>query len=130
VKRIAGVRFDAARIVWVDVGSHEVSLLDEVVVKLDEGSVDGLVVVTPEQLLNPGDLVDGTITRVQPRKQAADLPTLPGSDMPYLGSLVGSLHSAGVVVGINPVTCTATIKHHAGTLEELPIADLSKLERE
>jgi hypothetical protein len=123
--RIAGIRLDPERTVWVDAGSHTVSLLDEALVVLSDGKALGSVIVTPEQLLIAPEQIDGAIKELRP-VSAREEPcsNLPGSDVPYLGSQIGLPASAGIVVRVNAVARTATVRQQNGELVELPSSEL------
>lgn len=97
--RIAGVRLENSRVVWVDAGDLDIDPLDDVVVAVDGGESRGMVIVAPDALLRPTE-AEGWVVHVAPgRPDEDDCGDLPGADMPPLGSQ----RDGGMVVSIDAV---------------------------
>jgi hypothetical protein len=59
--RIAGVRLDGGRMVWAEAAEISLETLQRVVVRLPEGEAEGRVFVTPQQLMQAPETVEGTV---------------------------------------------------------------------
>jgi hypothetical protein len=111
--RIAGVRLDSGRLVWVDAGDLEVQPLDEAAVDLAGVSVDGHIAVVPEALVRPvppeGRLVESHTSHITTDTCAE----LPGAAMPPLGTN----YAGGTVVSVDSLNGTATVRLSDGDLQ-------------
>lgn len=121
--RVAGVRLPDGRAVWADARTHQISALDEAVVRLPEGELVGSVFVTPEQFIEPPQRVDAAVVEVRARALPAETcGDLPGSDLPYLGSTVRLNGIQARVMAVDPVKRTVTVTGEDGTEVTMPAA--------
>lgn len=113
--RIAGVRLPDGHALWLDAGQHELVPLDRVHGSTDGGQVEGIIFVTPDQLLQSPAEVDGTITDVMPRQHPdPDCDDLPSADLPPLGTKFEAEGVYGMVVGLDPVGRIVTVRQDDG----------------
>lgn len=121
--RIAGIRLPDGRALWLDAGQHELVPLDRVHGSTAGGEVEGIVFVTPDQLLQPQAQADGTITDVERRHQSdPDCDDLPGADLPPLGTKFEAEGVCGTVVGLDPVAGSVTVRQDDGREVAVPLS--------
>lgn len=107
--KVAGIRTNE-RMIWADVGEHNIALLDEVTVRTGGTERQGTIVITPDQLMNPPE-PDGEIIALRPRVQPdLNCENLPGSHMPPLGSRVEIGGAEGMVVGLDVPNNRVTVR--------------------
>jgi hypothetical protein len=124
--RIAGVRLDDGRTVWLDARDLTVVALDRATAQLDGSEWEGEVFVAPEQMVSPPDGVDGLLTQSQPPSLSEDTcGHLPGSEFPTLGQTVQGEGIAGTVVALDPAERRVTIAHSGGAETVLSLGDLA-----
>lgn len=113
--RIAGVRLPDGSAVWLNAGEQKLAPLDRVHGSTAGGDVEGIVFVTPEQLVQVSVQVAGTITDVERRQHRdAGCDELPGADLPPLGTAFEAEGVHGVVVELDPVGRRVTIRRGEG----------------
>lgn len=121
--RVAGIRLPDDRVMWLDAGEHELAPLDRVRARAAGEDVAGIVFVAPEQVLQPPVEVAGTITDVAPRPRPdPGCDDLPGADLPPLGTRFEAGGVVGMVVRLDPVGRTVTVRPDEGELEDRQIA--------
>jgi hypothetical protein len=109
--RIAGVRLNDGRMIWVDALSSEMHPLDRVEVRLSEGDVEGRVFVTPEQIVRMPERIHGAVLARKRQSVGGETSdALPGSEMPPLGSRISSAMIEGMVVRLDPVARTILVR--------------------
>ena len=123
--RVAGVRLADGSALWVDAGTWQLAPLDSVLVRTSAGTLTGSVFVLPEHLLRPVERVDGTVLEVLRATTAEErCGDLPGSDLPYLGSIVRAADVKGRVAGLDPIRRLATLTLEDGSRVDVPVDDL------
>ena len=122
--RIAGVRLDDGRMVWLDAAEVEVVPLSWVKVRLVDGDRDGDVFVTPDEFLNTPAHLDGIVVESRPpHSPDPDCSYLPGSEFPALGETVRRGEFEGMIVALDPVQQQVTIAPASGTPMVVPWKD-------
>jgi len=123
--RVAGVRLGDGSALWVDAGTWQLAPLDTVLVRTSAGTLTGTVFVLPEHLMRQVERVDGMVLEVYAsaptEERCADMP---GSDLPYLGSIVRTGDVEGGVAAANPVRRLVTLALDVGSRVEVPVGDL------
>jgi hypothetical protein len=123
--RVAGVRLGDGSALWVDAGTWQLGPLDTVLVHTSAGTLTGAVFVLPEHLLRPVERVDGIVLEVFSSSPAEErCADMPGSDLPYLGSIVRTGDVEGRVAALDPIRRLATLALDDGSRVEVPVDDL------
>lgn len=113
--RIAGGQLSDGGIVWLDAGDYNLAPLDGVHFRANGTLMHADIIVTPNQLLRPPTRVDGTIADLLPREQPdVDCDDLPGADLPPLGTEWAENGVTGLIVGLDPVGGTVTVRQDDG----------------
>jgi hypothetical protein len=106
----------------LDAQNYDLALLDEVTVDTGDAIVRGTVVVTPDQLLRPPAHTAGTITEVMPRWQPdPGCDDLPGADLPPLGTMWIADGEVGMIVRLDPVGRSVTVRQDDGREVTFPL---------
>jgi hypothetical protein len=123
--RVAGVRLANGSALWADAGTWQLAPLDSVLVRTSAGTLTGSVFALPEHLLRPVERVDGTVLEILPATSAEErCGDLPGSDLPYLGSIVRTAEVKGRVAGLDPIRRLATLTLADGSRADVSVDDL------
>jgi hypothetical protein len=123
--RIAGVRLDDGRTVWLDAGDLSVAPLDRATALLEGTEWEGEVIVPPERLLSPPDRIDGLLVKLGPPALDEDeCEYLPGAEFPVLGQSVQWGEIAGTVVALDPAERRVTIAHSGGSESVFSLGEL------
>jgi len=105
---IAGVALPNGRLVWVQT-DVPLQPLDRVAVRLPE-EIEGTVLVAPDQMVRLPVAAAGTIIRLFPEPlPEPDCSTLPGADLPPLGTVLTVAEGSGRVTALDPVQRTISI---------------------
>lgn len=106
---IAGVALPDGRLLWARTGIT-VSVLDDVILRVDEEEIEGTVVVAPDQLLRPPGMAPAEVVQIVEREmRQASCDDLPGADLPPLGSRISVGEVVGRITGLDPVGRTVTV---------------------
>jgi hypothetical protein len=88
----------------------------------------GSVFLLPEHLLRTVERVDGTVSEVisapSPEGRCVDMP---GSDLPYLGSIVRTADVEGRVAALDPIRRLATLTLQDGSRVDVSVDDLLRM---
>lgn len=113
---IAGVELDDGRRLWVDAGSCDLHPLDRTVVRLQDGTeLSATVFVAPAHLLVGTAPVGGNVILVCEATEPSPHDSLPGADLPPLGSLVEVDGALRLVRALDPVAGTVTFETDTGS---------------
>ncbi|HEX8916992.1 MAG TPA: hypothetical protein VF898_00675 [Chloroflexota bacterium] len=121
----AGIRLRGGRLVWVKTGSYEVMPLSRVTVTTENGTVEGVAVITPGQLLRPVAVFEGRV--VQTRENLVDLPDcseLPHAELPFLGQRVATAVGEGFVAALDVLKARVRVECEDGTSVEMDASEI------
>ena len=108
--KIAGVHLSDQRLVWIEAGERALLPLDHVRVLLPVGEREGVVYVTPDQLVRPPERVEGKLLASSPPvPPTREDRGLPGASLPPLGTLLRSNDREGTVTGLDPIRNVVTL---------------------
>lgn len=112
--RVACVALADRSRLWVDCAAHDINTLDRVRVSRNAEEFEATVVVSPQQLVAGAPAPTGVVLQVGSRTVAANDESLPGAQLPILGSHYESSEVGGIVTGIDPLTQTVTVTPSSG----------------
>jgi hypothetical protein len=99
--------------VWADAAGVPAEPLDRVLLVVKDAEQEGIIVVAPDQWVAAPVETNAIIKAVE-RREPKDDGSLPGADMPGLGTHLRSEEVEGVVTAIDPVARTVTMTSDGG----------------
>ena len=94
---------------WIECGDIMVRPLDTVKIRVGTLEYVASVLVAPEQLLAGTAQTSGDLVEVLPVDTRVDDGSLPGANLPALGTCYRHASAQGLVTGVDPLTETITL---------------------